>query len=165
MSAGVEASAKVRARGPWWLLVPVLVFVLVRGLFTIAEWEAVSPLDAALVFTGLALWAAWRHRHHPGGGASSDPGLILMVALLGALLATLFSHDHRLWGDAVHPYSYLLSIMEDGDLEFENNARDLPGGEPSGTFKHYSIGPALVWAPGYAVAEAASILTGRRPDG
>lgn len=136
-----------------------------RGLLTVAEWEAVSPHAAAMIFTGLALWAAWRHRHQAGGGTTSDPGLILMVALLGALLATLFSHDQRLWGDAVHPYSYLLSIMEDGDLEFENNARDLAGGEPSGTFLHYSIGPALVWAPGYVVAEVASRLTGRRPDG
>lgn len=165
MNAGDATPAKVRARGPWWYLVPALVFVLARGLFTVAEWEAVSPHAGAMVFTGLALWAAWRHRHQSEGGTAKDPGLILMVALLGALLVTLFSHDHRLWGDAVHPYSYLLSIMEDGDLEFENNARDLAGGEPSGTFLHYSIGPALVWAPGYVAAEAASMLTGRRPDG
>lgn len=160
-----RAATGARAPGPWWYLVPALVLVLGRGLFTVAEWEAVSPQGAAMAFTGLALWAAWRHRRHSDGAAVSEPGLILMVALLGSLLVTLFSHDHRLWGDAVHPYSYLLSIMEDGDLEFENNARDLAGGDPSGTFMHYSIGPALVWAPGYAVAEAASLLTGRRPDG
>jgi|GEM_PF-1180208 len=165
MKALEEAAARVRAGGPWRFLLPALVFVLARGLFTVAEWEALTPGDAALAFTGLALWAAWRHRLHAAEDARRDPALLLLVAFLGALLVTLFSHTHRLWGDAIHPYSYLLSIMEDGDLDFENNARDLAGGEPSGTFKHYSIGPAFVWAPGYAVAEAASRLTGRRPDG
>ena len=105
MNAGAHVLARVRARGPWWFLVPALLFVLMRGLFTVAEWEAVSPHAAAMIFTGLALWAAWRYRHQTEGGTTSDPGLILMVALLGALLVTLFSHEHRLWGDAVHPYS------------------------------------------------------------
>ncbi len=165
MRAVGEATARFRAGGPWRLLLPVLVVVLARGLFTIAEWEALPPGAGALAFTGLALWAAWRHRRDPGEDVRRDPALLLLAAFLGALLVILFSHSDRFWGDGIHPYSYLVSIMEDGDLDFENNARDLAGGEPSRTFRHYSIGPAFVWAPGYAVAEVASRLTGRRPDG
>ena len=154
-----------KAMGPWRILGPVLIFVLGRGILTAAELPAIPPGLAALVFAVLALGAAWRHRHAAAHDAWRDPGILVLTAYLGLLLAILFSHSHRLWGDAVHPYSYLVSIAEDHDLDFENNARDLAGGEPSRTFKQYSIGPVFVWMPGYAAAEIASRLTGRTPDG
>lgn len=142
-----------------------LVLTLVRGLFHRTEFAWVTPFGAAAAFTALALFCTWRRRRSSDSSVRNDPALSSLLAGLGVLLMILFSHEIRLWGDAINHYAYTVSIAEDGDLDFENNARELAGGEPAKTYLHYSIGPSLLWLPGYAVAEGASRLTGRPPDG
>jgi hypothetical protein len=150
--------------GPWRWLGPTLAVVLARGIFTVADFPTITPRAAAATFTVMALLAAWRNRRESGEDIRRDPAVLLLAAFLGTLLTILFSHGNRVGGDATHHYMYLVSIMEDGDLDFDNNASDIAG-DASETFKHHSIGPALVWAPWYVLAELASRVTGRPPDG
>jgi hypothetical protein len=164
MTSRETQAAGSRGAGPWLWLGPALAVVLARGIFTVADFPAIPPRAAAATFTVMALLAAWRNRRDAGEGIARDPAVLLLAAFLGALLTVLFSHGNRVGGDATHHYMYLVSIMEDGDLDFENNASDIAG-EVSETFKHHSIGPALVWAPWYVLAELGSRLTGRPPDG
>ena len=158
-------SSKSLAGEPWLILLSALALTLLRCVFPETDLPLVSQGVAALGFTLLAAFLTWRHRHAAVDDARRDPALLFLAVLLGILLMTLLSHRHRFWGDGIHHYTYLVSVMEDGDLQFENNARDLAGGEPSGTYTHYSIGPAFIWLPGYLVAELGSRLTGRSPDG
>jgi hypothetical protein len=55
--------------------------------------------------------------------------------------------------------------MRDHDFDLENNAVEVLGAEPSKTYKHHSIGPALVWIPLYAVGDLLSRLSSRPADG
>ena len=147
-------------------LVIALGLTLARGLFPRSDFAFLSPSVVSAGFTILALGFAWARRRSPSDSTPrQDPAFFGLLAVLGVLLMTLFSHDIRFWGDATNHYSYLVSIMEDGDLDFANNAKDIMGGDPPATYLHYSIGPALLWLPGYVVAEAACRLTGRTPDG
>jgi hypothetical protein len=102
-----------------------------------------------------------------------DPGLLVLVLALLALSATLFSHGFRITSDGVDHYVFLRSLAVDHDLDLANDyALVSPRGEsateptPLGrTGNAHPIGPALAWAPFYAVADVVSRATGRPTDG
>ena len=95
------------------------------------------------------------------------------MAALGILLAVLCSHGERLTSDGIDHYVYLRSLFVDHDLDLANDyALVSPRGEsdapetPLGrTGNAHPIGPALVWAPFYALADLAARFTGASRDG
>ncbi len=102
-----------------------------------------------------------------------DPGLGVLVAALVLLAGILFSHDRRITSDGVDHYVYLRSLAVDRDLELGNDyALVSPRGEaepertPLGRVGNaHPVGPALVWAPFYAVADLLARALGRPADG
>ncbi len=119
---------------------------------------------------GLGLWgivAAWRRRREPATASPTrDPGALLLVSLLGLFLALVFSHPNRLVSDGVDQFVYLRSVVVDGDLDLANDFAifypDQPREDlrtPIGrTGNPHAVGPALLWAPFYLVAEALARL-------
>jgi len=107
------------------------------------------------------------------GSLRRDPGLAVLVAALGILLAVLFSHSERLTSDGIDHYVYLRSLFVDHDLDLANDyALVSPRGEsdapetPLGrTGNAHPVGPALVWAPFYLFADLVARLTGAARDG
>ena len=102
-----------------------------------------------------------------------EPGFIVLVLALAVLAATLFSHEFRITSDGVDHYVFLRSLAVDHDLDLANDyALVSPRGEsaseptPLGrTGDPHPIGPAIVWAPFYLVAELVSRVSGRPTDG
>jgi hypothetical protein len=102
-----------------------------------------------------------------------DSGLVVLLLALAVLTATLFSHGFRITSDGVDHYVYLRSLFVDHDLDLANDyALVSPRGDsateatPLGrTGNAHPIGPAVVWAPFYLVADAVSRATGRSTDG
>lgn len=102
-----------------------------------------------------------------------DPGFYVLVVVLAVLVGTLLSHRFRITSDGIDHYVYLRSLWIDRDLDLDNDYRAVqPGWEPAEpptprgrTANVHPVGPALVWAPFYALADALSILGGRARDG
>jgi hypothetical protein len=102
-----------------------------------------------------------------------DPGFGVLLAALLALAALLFSHDRRITSDGVDHYVYLRSLAVDGDLDLANDyALVSPRGAaapeltPLGRVGNaHPVGPALLWAPFYAVADVLTRALGRSADG
>jgi hypothetical protein len=96
--------------------------------------------------------------------------LVLPLALgLPALLAQLSRPAPRLEADAVEYYAHLRSLYYDGDLEFSNEFEHfgiLTRGDktvPTATGYRrtiFSVGPALLWLPFYALGDAAARVAG-----
>ena len=97
-----------------------------------------------------------------------DPGTWPLVAALFVLLLVLFSHGERITSDGVDHYVYLRSLAVDHDLDLANDYAIVSprrvSTEPitplGRTGNVHSIGPALLWAPFYAVADLATRLRG-----
>ena len=120
-----------------------------------ATWWAL-----ALVAWGLA--AAWRRRREPEPAPlSRDPGVLLLVGVLGLDLAVVFSHPARLVSDGVDHFVYLRSIVIDRDLDLTNDFAIFYPGTPREDLRTpigrignpHALGPAIVWAPFYLFAE------------
>lgn len=136
-------------------------------------WLPVPLLAAALIAVSLLL--AWRRRGSPANGAlAEDPGLFVLVAALAVLLLVLASHRMRIVSDGLDHYVYLRSVWIDHDLDLANDFAALsPRGQPPAPSltplgragNAHPVGPALVWSPFFLLADAASRLTGRAPDG
>ena len=107
------------------------------------------------------------------GSLRRDPGLAVLVAALAILLAILFSHGERLSSDGIDHYVYLRSLAVDHDLDLANDyALVSPRGEsdapetPLGrTGNAHPVGPALVWAPFYALVDLVACFSGASRDG
>ncbi len=101
--------------------------------------------------------------------------LLLLLALgLPALLAQLSRPAPRLEADAVEYYAHLRSLYYDRDLEFSNEFEHfgiLSRGDktvPTATGHRrtiFSVGPALLWLPFYALGDAAARIAGGAEDG
>lgn len=102
-----------------------------------------------------------------------DPGVRILVAALILLVGLLLSHDQRLTSDGIDHYVYLRSLAVDHDLDLANDyAVVSPRGEadtkptPLGRVGNaHPVGPALVWAPFYFVADILARALGRPADG
>jgi len=151
-----------------------LAALVLRGIFPPGSlaWLPATLLVAAVA--GLALAAAFSSRREPASGPLlRDPGFYVLVAALALLLGTLLSHRFRITSDGIDHYVYLRSLWIDRDLDLANDYQAVqPGWEPAEpatplgrTANVHPVGPALVWAPFYALAEALSALGGRERDG
>jgi hypothetical protein len=94
------------------------------------------------------------------------------VAALDVLLAVLLSHHQRITSDGIDHYAFLRSLAVDHDLDLANDYALITGGPPPAertpigrTANVHPIGPAVVWAPFYVLADLLSRLTGRTADG
>ena len=102
-----------------------------------------------------------------------DPGTWPLVAALLVLLLVLFSHGERITSDGVDHYVFLRSLAVDHDLDLANDYAIVsprrvstePATPLGRTGNAHSIGPALLWAPFYAVADLATRLCGETADG
>jgi hypothetical protein len=148
--------------------------LVVRGVLPPASfpWLPASLVVAVVVL--LACGAALARRREPvSAPLLRDPGFYLLLAALAVLVATLLSHRFRITSDGLDHYVYLRSLWMDRDLDLENDYRAVqPGWEPAEpktplgrTANVHPVGPALVWAPGYAIADALSALGGWPRDG
>ena len=157
-----------------WLTGLVVLVLLLRGLL---PWDAVPflPLPwltAALVVLGFV--GAFRCRRAPAGAPPwRDPAVHVLVVALAVATHAFLAQDERLTSDGVDHFVYLRSVMEDGDLDLANDyARLSPRGgsveppTPLGrTANVHPVGPALLWAPFYVLAELVCLVTGRPTDG
>jgi len=102
-----------------------------------------------------------------------DSGFRVLLGVLVLLAGILFSHDQRLTSDGIDHYVYLRSLAVDHDLDLANDyALVSPRGEvetkstPLGrTGNAHPVGPALVWAPFYLLADLLTRALGREADG
>lgn len=84
--------------------------------------------------------------------------VFFLAFLLGAFvfLAHWWVVGSAVWGDGRYYYSYVRSLVIDGDLDFKNEIEYF--GEPVVLTKtgrvanKYSIGPAIFWLPGFLLA-------------
>jgi hypothetical protein len=100
----------------------------------------------------------------------------LLAAILGlpCLAQQLAAPPPRLDADAVEYYAHLRSLYFDGDLDFANEFEHfgiLDRGDkrqPTATGHRrtiFSVGPALIWMPFYAVGDGVARLAGNVEDG
>lgn len=148
--------------------------VVVRAILPPADlsWLPAWAVCAALGLCGAGL--AWRHRHAPAEVPwPRDPGFGVLLVALALLILTLLGHDFRLASDGVDHFVYLRSLWVDRDLDLANDyARVSPRGgsvdppTPLGrTGNLHPVGPALLWAPLYALADLLARAAGRAADG
>jgi hypothetical protein len=104
-----------------------------------------------------------------------------MILLFGLLCLLAFwvsipmprADGSLLGSDGTYYYSYLPSVLLDGDLDFRNDYRNLMQGEPDKLAysigqltpvglpaNHWSIGPAILWAPFFLLAQAVALGLG-----
>jgi len=135
----------------------------------VAPWP---DMEWLVGITLLLLLAAWSVRGSLIGKHQGSAAYVLAAAL-AVLLWTLHSHPFRLTSDGVDHYVYLRSLWMDGDLDLANDyERISPRGRsvdpltPTGrTGNLHPIGPAIVWAPFYILADGLSRIVGLAPDG
>jgi hypothetical protein len=150
-----------------------LVLVL-RGILPPASlpWLPGGLVVSAIL--AMACAAALACRREPAAAPLlRDPGFYVLVAVLALLVGILLSHRFRITSDGLDHYVYLRSLWVDRDLDLDNDYRAVqPGWTPAEpltplgrTANVHPVGPALAWAPFYAVAEAFSALGGRARDG
>jgi hypothetical protein len=102
-----------------------------------------------------------------------DPGTWPLLAALVVLVFLLFSHGERITSDGIDHYVFLRSLAVDHDLALANDyeivsprrASTEPNTPLGRTGNAHSIGPALLWAPFYAVADVVTRLQGKPADG
>jgi hypothetical protein len=102
-----------------------------------------------------------------------DPGFFVLLAVLALLLLRLLSHGERITADGVDHYVFLRSLLVDHDLDLANDyAVVSPRGAsaepktPLGrTGNAHPIGPAILWAPFYLLADLVTRLRGLPADG
>jgi hypothetical protein len=102
-----------------------------------------------------------------------DPGLAVLAIALVVLLGLLFSHGERITSDGVDHYVYLRSLAVDHDLDLANDYELVsprrgsvePLTRLGRTGNVHPIGPAILWAPFYAVADLVTRLRGQPSDG
>jgi hypothetical protein len=122
---------------------------------------------AVLVLAALASAALFRLVRSRGRRGES-----YLFAVFPFALAAMYLQPQRVASDGIFYFAPLRSIVVDFDLDFENEYRIL-GAEP-GYFQrtatgrlpnHYSVGPALLWLPGYLLAHALGLAGLYRPTG
>jgi Dolichyl-phosphate-mannose-protein mannosyltransferase len=102
-----------------------------------------------------------------------DPGLAVLAIALVVLLGLLFSHGERITSDGVDHYVYLRSLAVDRDLDLANDYEVVsprrgsvePLTRLGRTGNVHPIGPAILWAPFYAVADLLTRSRGQPADG
>jgi hypothetical protein len=148
--------------------------LLLRGILPPASLPWFPGTLAVSAVVVLACAAAIACRREPASAPlSRDPGFYVLVVALALLVGTLLSHRFRITSDGLDHYVYLRSLWMDRDLDLDNDYRAVqPGWEPAEpptprgrTANVHPVGPALAWAPFYAVAEALSVLGGWPRDG
>jgi hypothetical protein len=103
---------------------------------------------------------------------SSDPHPYILTAIFSLVLAAMYIQPQRVASDGIFYFAPLRSLVVDGDLDFENEYRNLGAREaffhrtPTGKLpNHHSLGPALVWTPAYLLVHAVAWLGFLRPTG
>lgn len=101
-----------------------------------------------------------------------DPYRHFLQAALGVVLAAMYLQPQRVASDGIFYFAPLHSIVVDGDLDFENEYRVLGAPEeyflPTSTGRlpnHFSVGPAILWAPLYGVVHVLGLVGLFRPTG
>jgi hypothetical protein len=106
--------------------------------------------------------------------ARRGPWLLALALLLPCLAVQLRAPVPRIDADAVEYYSHLRSLYFDHDLEFTNEFAHFgilergDKAQPTVTGHRrtiFSVGPALLWMPFYAVGDVLARLGGRVEDG
>ena len=97
-------------------------------------------------------------------------GLIVVVfvglTVFYAWLGYLGHFDTRIRGhDSVYYYSYLRSLVLDGDLNFENEWAHFYTDSSNRPYQEnvFSVGPAIFWSPFFLAAHAITCITGWFP--
>src|SRR5262245_47325666 len=128
----------------------------------------------AWIVGAAAFLAALRGRREPvGAPLLRDPGFSVLLVGLCVLMATLASHRFRITSDGLDHYVYLRSLWMDRDLDLANDYEAVQPGwtpaepaTPTGrTANVHPVGPALLWAPFYGLADVLSALGNRPRDG
>jgi hypothetical protein len=155
---------------PWVASVLLLLLVL-KGI------APALPLPPALLSAfALVVWGllgAVRSRAEPSRDLFSDPGVRVLVGVLGLFAAILLSRGDRLSSDGYDHFVYLRSLWIDHDLDLANDyavvsprGRSVDPPTPIGrTGNVHPVGPAIAWAPLYLLADLLCRLTGHVPDG
>ena len=128
-----------------------------------ASLALLGLLDPGLQLLGLcgslvSALAAWR------GQRSGEGPLSLLLAVSSVAFTMVAAVGPEFRADAPGYYVYVRSIALDGDLDFANEWRtwgfaELPRTATGRRVNLYSIGPALVWAPFFAIAHLYVLLT------
>jgi hypothetical protein len=137
-----------------WVLFTVLVFL---GIF---RRELPDSIRANWVFwvVAVAAVAALLNLARTKVQADSDPYRHVLFSFFLVILAGMYIQPQRVASDGIFYFAPLHSVVVDGDLDFENEYRVLGAEEgyfhPTRTGRlpnNYSVGPAFIWAPFYAV--------------
>ncbi len=137
---------------------------------------ALLALDLIRPYTGPSLrpfqWlagaaaVAWLWRNLVRRGVSRAT-VRAVVALAAFLVPVSVDHSRSIEADGVHYYSYLRSLLFDGDLDLRNDYRHLEFNEDHKNV--VPVGASLMWAPFVAVvylfAQAARLLGAAAPTG
>src|SRR6185436_8902604 len=120
-------------------------------------WQA----GAALV-TLAALWTVLRQR----GAGFRDA--LPWLALAACLIPTYLDHSRNVESDGIHYYSYLRSILFDGDLDLRNDYELL--GWPNPALRNpLPVGAPILWSPlvllVHAGCEAGRLSGASAPNG
>ncbi|HWX24940.1 MAG TPA: hypothetical protein VN083_07865, partial [Vicinamibacteria bacterium] len=152
-----------------------LAALVLRGIVPPPAAPFLPPAALSIgALVSLGLLGAFGARFEPvDAPVHRDPGVRVLVAVLGLFLGILLSHNDRITSDGVDHFVYLRSLWIDHDLDLANDYAALsPRGHsvdpptPLGrTGNLHPIGPALVWTPFYLLADGLCRVVGRVPDG
>lgn len=142
----------------------VVVLFLVFGLDLLRAHVGTSlrPWQWAAGLCAVAALCAWRGAR--GHGFRDD---LPLLALALFLVPTVVDHARRLESDGIHYYSYLRSLLFDGDLQLGNDYALLEADATGAGV--LPIGAPLLWSPFVLVvhlgAQAARLFGAPRPTG
>ena len=154
--------------GAWTVLALVILELCTREVARRSVLEMLAAgrpsLWTLVVIAAIAACAgvfASRPRSLQNGTRRRPVAPFLFAALFAAGVAAQIHLGARLQSDGFYYFAYLRSIAFDGDVEFSNDYKLLGLGDkvhlfnptPTGYAQSaWTIGPAIVWAPFFAVA-------------
>ena len=144
------------------LLWAALALLALLDLLRPSLGDALRPWQWALGL--VTLFVLWRCLAEGGDGLRRA---LPVLALAACLLPTYLDHSRSLESDGIHYYTYLRSLLFDGDLDLANDYVLL--GHPQRGPNVLPVGAALLWAPLVLVVhgamELARLLGGPKPTG
>jgi hypothetical protein len=142
-------------------------------LLRLFGWQADAWVLVAIAAAAVVLaFATHRSPSHAGLGVRKGwPVLPLLALAFAAGLAAQLHFGARLQSDGFYYYAYLRSLAFDGDVDFSNDYRLLGLGDKTHLFvptptghaqSAWTIGPAIVWSPFFAVGHIIATRLGSK---